>query len=204
MAEIKWVFNYEAGDRSVKLENGKHVFYIDDIAPEVITEVVGQWNNGKSVKEIEKWLDKQDGVSFEECESIVESITNWEKTYSISPETVDISGKIASNVPMIEDNIGPALSKEGAEAAKEQQKAVAEATKPKQTRTKATSTNKKLDVNDVKKLLQEKIEMLNVIDSLGCIEIPENLSTRSKLLLSDFVKEQDALKDKYLDRVQEM
>lgn len=84
---IKWT--YKNNDDAVRTEKGELVFYIDGMSPDVITKVVRMYNEGKAVKEIQKYLDKDEPMcTLDEADYVIGEIENWltlngDKTLSV-------------------------------------------------------------------------------------------------------------------------
>src|ERR1035437_2297836 len=88
MANKELLFQPDLGDKAISDTNGDVVLYIEDIKIEAITHIVEMWNENKTVKEIQHWLDKEaKGVTLDESGYIVEQLEAWCK---LSGDTAEV------------------------------------------------------------------------------------------------------------------
>lgn len=80
MATKQYQYNPEYGDNAIsEVGTDDIVLYVDDINKEVVAKVVELHNKGKSIQDIQKILDKDERVTLDEADFIVEQLIAYEK-----------------------------------------------------------------------------------------------------------------------------
>jgi len=191
----KQVFEYLPleGDQAVHVGD-EIVFYVEDIKPEAIAIVVQMWNEGSTVKDIQKWLDKAEGVTMEESDYVVEQIESYLKlsgdTGTAEPDvekkldpqvTETIAKELKKDEPdtqVIQEALQSEIGKVVAPELSRGEKAAAtrkanQASKPKS----ATPGSKAVDA---KSLVEKMKEQIALVEYVSNIEIPEIVTPANK------------------------
>lgn len=101
---IKWT--YKNGD-DVRTEEGKTVFYTDQMSPLVIGNVVRMYNEGKTIKEIQKYLDKDELMcTLDEADYLIEEIENWLKINNGKESSIEVVPVQEEKWSVVVENIG--------------------------------------------------------------------------------------------------
>ena len=213
----KWIFSPEAGDKAISTAPPEYdiVFYIDNIKPEVITRIVEIQNdfcNSDFLAPIEVYLLDESDVDQEEREFILENIINYvnikkvEEQQIVPPVTEVQKEPVVSQAPIILEipvtNIAaiiPGFATEpGSPAPVEKQK---RAWVRKTTDTKAPV--KMQSTEDFIKIMQEKIEMARMLDSVELPELPGSMTKANRDVMVEFQKEHAAMIAKYMQKIQQ-
>ncbi len=204
----KWLFNPQEGDQAISLEGSDDVvMYINDVHPEVITDVVERVNDDYSIKKIKDYLESDERVTPDEVEFIMEAVEDWYKNPPNDVKTVVAKEEVIEveedSRPMTQQESDKALSHSGG------QLPVAEVKTRKQKTVKSVSApgKKKLSIEEQVAYLQEKIELLKIFNELEnqeSVRFPENLSKPGRDIMISFTKEYDALIAKYVEEIQSM
>ena len=202
----QWQFNPLEDKAISEVADGEIVFYIEDIAPDVICKIVTMHNEEYSIKKIENYLLGELKVTTDEREYLIEQIIAYEKTavdkpivvYEVSKqqavvdmkpnkEEVDLGAVAGPIKPEQTDALNPKVDFEVKKERKPRKEKVS-----------------KIGVEDYKKLLLEKIDLLDYIDSIEVPDLPTELSKSARTILLDFQNEMDSTIEKYMDLIQKM
>lgn len=196
----QWIFDPEMESPKAIMDGTEVVMYIDDVPEEIAAKVVELHNEGKTPEEINAYLEQDNGCFTDNREFIMEQITNYIKLSSgEAPVLVPPAGPQANGgSPEPDKPLSPqqrAANTRKENAAKNAAKNPAPA---------AASTVKKATVKDAIKDMEDKITLLKTLDSAPALEIPTGLGKAGRELLIEFQKEQEALAQKYITRIQKM
>ena len=197
MAAQKWKI---AQNGNVALEDGTEVFDTDNINPEALQDLCDDWNSGMSNEKIKSNLEKDDRLTGDEVDYIMEQIEIWEdkqiEELVANVETVVEEPVYIAAVDPIQktENEGTAI----VTVEKKQRK-------PRQARTTpVTSGSKSISAEDYIAQLQEKIELVRILDTMKAdIELPETMSTKGKNLLLEVEKSINSTVAAYLNKIME-
>jgi len=200
---------YILGDNSIiEKETGDVVMYGDDVVPEVLSNVVEMYNKGKSIREIDQYLLDEKLSTQEEREFIVENINNYiNMEGQMTPvEVAETLTAMVNNTTTVDEipgtNIAAILpgfaTEPGTPAPVEKQKKT-------WTRRSADikSTVKMQSTEDFIKVMQEKIEMAKMLDSIELPELPGSMTKVNRDVMVEFQKEHSVLIIKYMQKIQQ-
>lgn len=198
MTAQKWKI---AQNGNVVLEDGTEVFDTDNINPEALQDLCDDWNSGMSNEKIKSNLEKDERLTGDEVDYIMEQIEIWEEKQieelTVNAETVVEEPVYIAAVDPIQktENEGTAI----VTVEKKQRK-------PRQARTTpVTCGSKSISAEDYIAQLQEKIELVRILDTMKAdIELPETMSTKGKNLLLEVEKSINSTVAAYLQQVQTM
>jgi hypothetical protein len=211
----KWIYNTETDNSILDETDGLVIMHTDDINPIVITRVVEMWNDEYSQKKIESYIDSQvddNRLTPDEAEFLKEEITAMfivaENEQPAVPVVTDEDDDLPFKQDVVEEKKETEPTKQPImESTVEQKPAETPAvTRQKRGPNVASTAGKKkaMSISEFKQQMQEKILIIETLDSVKLPEFPENLSTDSKKLLLGFHKEYNALIEKYVIMTQEL
>lgn len=195
------------------------VMYSEDINPEVLAKVCELYNEGKSKKEIQNWLDTGTQLcTVEEGDYIIEQLTMWEKV----PDSTVVDKKDAGPAGLASAYTGqgaPTMNSTGTQIAPTEKKEPSRGEKAAATRKanaegakKAGNGNKVTSVASVRNSLRMQVE--KATESISVVDYVEALSTDAKFpeglrkeytdLLIKFVKAVELVKSEYITALQEL
>lgn len=183
----------EAGPRAIM--NGEEVvMYLDDIPEQIAVKVIVLHNEGKSIEEINAHLEQDNGCFTDQREFIIEQITAYANLTSGEQPPLPVPQPPAQQPekPMSQQQRAAITRKKNAAA------------KAEQAGKGATAAPKKLTTKDAIKEMEDKIALLKTLDAAPALEIPQGLGKTGRDLMIEFQKEQDALVQKYIGRIQKM
>lgn len=185
MATKQYQYTPETGDNTIsEVGTDDIVLYVDDINKEVVAKVVELHNEGKSIQDIQKILDKDERVTLDEADFIVEQLTAYEKLSEgsgtqyhvgidpIKADTVAMGSVIYIKTPAEQLPITEAKPQTRGEKAAATRKANSTG-KVKS----ATPGTKAIDAKSLVALMKEKIEL---VEYVAAIEIPEIATPANK------------------------
>ncbi len=175
------------------MEEKNIVMYLDDLDQSIMQSVVNLHNNGKSPEEIEAYLKTNEDIIDEtQREFIIENInaylklTNMSETQELMEETAKLQGVTLTEKPLTRGEKAARTRKANAQ------------NKP--AKIKPGSSNAGIAI----KALEDKIQLIKLLDGAEVIEIPSGLEKQGRDLMLEFQKEQQALIDSYLEKVQKL
>jgi hypothetical protein len=176
------------------------VMYVDDVNPDVIDRIVKMYNAGKNTKEIEQYLLNEELCTQDEREFIMENIVNYinltdkmenqnqNQEQNQFPDNLDqVAVQTRTQVPPVEQE-----KKEETKEKRVYQRRV----------TDNRSSFKAQSAEDFIKVMQEKIEMAKMIDSVTLPDIPASMTKSNRDIMVEFQKEHNALVTKFMERIQ--
>lgn len=176
------------------------VCYTDDIDPTVIEDIVEIYNAGQGIESIDEYLFNKDKCTQDEKDFIMESITVYLKSKQM--DTTLITEQLPLNTtPIAEDSL---LNTLPGFLGTELGTPVAEPVKAKKTwsRKPTDSSIKTVSPADYIKVLQEKMDIVRLLDAVEMPEIPTALTKANRDIMLEFQKEHGALITKYMDKIQ--
>ena len=188
---------YILGDNSIiEEETGDVVIYGDDVTPEVLSNVVNIYNQGKSISEIDQYLLDEELCTQDEREFIIENINNY-----ISMENQNQNNQFPNNLDQVTPEAtevstvmgGTFLNPEPVKKKNYQRRM----TDGKSTAFKPQSTD------DFIKVMQEKIEMARMLDAVVLPEISGSMTKGNRDIMVEFQKEHAAMVVKYMQKIQQ-
>lgn len=195
---------YENGDGAVsQVGTDDVVFFINDVHPEVIHNLVSMYNEEYSISKIKRRLEEDDRVTPDEVEFLIESIEEWEKLENAAP-TVE-SKEEEEEVPFphnMEENIPQ--KKEEPAAPVEEVKKEPKKKGPKPATEKPMTRTRKLSPDEFIQQMKERIELAETLGQIKAPEIPENLSNNGRRIMLELQKEYNQLIEKYMERIQDL
>jgi hypothetical protein len=213
----KWIYNAETDNCILDEKDGLVIMNTDDINPIVISRVVEMWNEEYSQKKIESYIDSQvddNRLTPDEAEFLKEEITAMfivaENEQPAASVVTDENDDLPFKQDVVEENcvkVTEPIKQPIMESTVEQKPAETPAvTRQKRGPNVATTAGKRkaMSISEFKQQMQEKILIIETLDSVKLPEFPENLSTDSKKLLLGFHKEYNALIEKYVIMTQEL
>lgn len=189
----QWVFNPEQEGPKAIMDGTEVVMYIDDVPEETAAKVVELHNAGKNPEEIEAYLAQDNGVFTDTREFLMEQINAYVKLTSGDAGAAPLPA--VNNGPEPEKPLTPqqrAAITRKANAAKNAPKN-APATAP-----------KKGTVKDAIKDMEDKIALLKILDGAPVLEVPPGLGKAGREMMIEYQKEQEALAQKYINRIQKI
>ena len=189
---------YILGDNSIiEEETGDVVIYGDDVTPEVLSNVVNIYNQGKSISEIDQYLLDEELCTQDEREFIIENINNY-----ISMENQNQNNQFPNNLDQIIPGFatevstvmaGTFLNPEPVKK-KNYQRRMTDGKSP---------VFKPQSTDDFIKVMQEKIEMARMLDAVVLPEIPGSMTKGNRDIMVEFQKEHAAMVVKYMQKIQQ-
>jgi len=185
------------GDNSIiEEETGDVVIYGDDVTPEVLSNVVKMYNQGKNITEIGQYLLDEELCTQDEREFIIENINNY-----ISMENQNQNNQFPNNLDQVTPEAtevstvmtGTFINPEPVKKKNYQRRM----TDGKSTAFKPQSTD------DFIKVMQEKIEMARMLDAVILPEIPGSMTKGNRDIMVEFQKEHAAMVVKYMQKIQQ-
>jgi len=188
---------YILGDNSIiEEETGDVVIYGDDVTPEVLSNVVNIYNQGKSISEIDQYLLDEELCTQDEREFIIENINNY-----ISMENQNQNNQFPNNLDQVTPEAtevstvmaGTFLNPEPVKK-KNYQRRMTDGKSP---------VFKPQSTDDFIKVMQEKIEMARMLDAVVLPEIPGSMTKGNRDIMVEFQKEHAAMVVKYMQKIQQ-
>ena len=188
---------YILGDNSIiEEETGDVVIYGDDVTPEVLSNVVNIYNQGKSISEIDQYLLDEELCTQDEREFIIENINNY-----ISMENQNQNNQFPNNLDQVTPEAtevstvmaGTFLNPEPVKK-KNYQRRMTDGKSP---------VFKPQSTDDFIKVMQEKIEMARMLDAVVLPEIPGSMTKSNRDIMVEFQKEHAAMVVKYMQKIQQ-
>ena len=170
------------------------IFYPNDISAEVIENSLNIFNRMRNIREVDEYLLNEENCTSDDREFIIESLTNYinmnTETVNQTVETVETSGPTTPTVT-------PSIPKEEAPA-------VAEPKQKRQWTRRITDgpAMKISSTSDFIKLMEEKIEMVKILDQVTMPELPGGMTKANRDIMVEFQKEQSALIAKFMEKIQ--
>jgi hypothetical protein len=181
----KWVFDVD--NKAVMCESDI-VFYIDDLDYEIVTDIVNMHNNNFTPHEIDTYLLDKSQIAQDEREFVIEQIVNYINFINMTEQQVtEISG-LANAEETVQELI---------KTPEATQKKIR-----KQRNSNGSLQVKLSNPSDYIAILQEKIEIVRILDSVSLPDIPSNLTKANRDIMIDFQKEHEALVAKYMEKIQ--
>lgn len=188
---------YILGDNSIiEEETGDVVIYGDDVTPEVLSNVVKMYNQGKNITEIDQYLLDEELCTQDEREFIIENINNY-----ISMENQNQNNQFPNNLDQVTPEAtevstvmaGTFLNPEPVKK-KNYQRRMTDGKSP---------VFKPQSTDDFIKVMQEKIEMARMLDAVVLPEIPGSMTKGNRDIMVEFQKEHAAMVVKYMQKIQQ-
>ena len=188
---------YILGDNSIiEEETGDVVIYGDDVTPEVLSNVVKMYNQGKNITEIDQYLLDEQLCTQDEREFIIENINNY-----ISMENQNQNNQFPNNLDQVTPEAtevstvmaGTFLNPEPVKK-KNYQRRMTDGKSP---------VFKPQSTDDFIKVMQEKIEMARMLDAVVLPEIPGSMTKGNRDIMVEFQKEHAAMVVKYMQKIQQ-
>lgn len=210
----QWQYNPELGDQAIsEVETDNVVLYVDDVNPEVITQVVEMHNEEYSLKRIFEHLNNDERVTPDEVEFLMEELEKYEElekkagTEKEAPFPLNLEEQ--STEPKIEKNMAiygdvAHTNDETIAATQLQQEGQTVVSKRGKRGTGNTTGKKKMSLEDMIQEMESKIELAKVFQNIPEIPFPENMSKSARDLMLRFQKEYKELVEKYIVEIQEM
>jgi hypothetical protein len=201
----QWSFNPDQESPKAIMCEDDVVMYIDDVPEEIAAKVVELHNEGKSIEDIGEYLANDNGCFTDSREFIMENITNFQKLSEVE-NNQNLTPGAAGSAPHGPQGIqGPekplsqqqrAAITRKANAAKKLEQQGGNGGK--------TTVPKKASTKDAIRDLEDKIALLKVLDAAPSLEIPLGIGKAGREIMIEFQKEQDAVVQKYIGRIQKM
>jgi hypothetical protein len=191
--------------------NNEVVFYINDIKPDVIANCLNIYNRLQSTKEVEEYLLDEDDCDADQREFIIEQLAQYAFLNTVTP-TATIIPIIPTTMeenkvidPTAGMTIPGSVSEPGSPAPQENPTAPVEKTKRPWTRriTDGNPAIKAQSTADFIKVMQEKIEMAKILDTVVLPELPGSMTKANRDIMVEFVKEHSQLVMKYMQKIQQ-
>lgn len=207
-----WIYAPETDSAITEEGTGDIIMYVEDIHPEIVTEVKEMWNDSCSLAKVEKYLDKEiDGnrLTPDEKEFLMENLQSY---YAMKGEGIVITTTVTGPEEQFPNNMDKEevakLVKEGVNPLVSD--VVTPVRKAKKANT-ATTGKKKLSPEQMMKDLEAQIEaikekqqLVELLMNIQTPEFPENLSTAGRKMMLELSKEHSAMIAKYVEQIQEM
>lgn len=170
------------------------IFYPNDISVEVIENSLNIFNRMRNIREVDEYLLNEENCTSDDREFIIESLTNY---ISMNTETVN------QTVETVETS-GPTTPTVTPEPPKEETPPVAEPKQKRQWTRRVTDgpAMKISSTSDFIKLMEEKIEMVKILDQVTMPELPGGMTKANRDIMVEFQKEQSALIAKFMEKIQ--
>lgn len=178
------------------------IMYVDDIDPEVIKSVCEMHNSGMIIEWISEALANNNACFTNQREFIMEQITAYEKLTNMT------EGMLEPITTIHNSNGNGAQNQDKPQETLLQQKELSRGEKAAATRKAnaagktGNSISKKQGTVDAIKMLEEKIQLIKLLDAAEVLDIPIGLTKSSRDLMTQFQKEQQDMIDSYLEKVQ--
>jgi len=182
--------------------NNDVVFYINDIKPDVIANCLNIYNRLQSVKEVTEYLLDEDDCDADQREFITEQLAQYvflnttTTPTTMEPNNVhEVPGTgIAAVIPGFATEPGTPAPVPAPEKTKRQW-----------TRriTDGNAPIKAQSAADFIKIMQEKIEMARMLDTVVLPELPGSMTKTNRDIMVEFVKEHSQLVMKYMQKIQQ-
>ena len=183
----------------IEEETGDVVMYGDDVTPEVLSNVVFMYNQGKELSEIDQYLLDEELCTQDGREFIIENINNY-----ISMENQNQNEQFPNNLDQVTSEVtevsapAPSESVSATETEKKEKKVYQRRmTDGKSPAFKPQSTD------DFIKVMQEKIEMARMLDAVVLPEIPGSMTKGNRDIMVEFQKEHATMVVKYMQKIQQ-
>jgi hypothetical protein len=182
--------------------NNDVVFYINDIKPDVIANCLNIYNRLQSVKEVTEYLLDEDDCDADQREFITEQLAQYAFLNTVTPIT-PIATTMEEN-KVIDPTAGIAAVIPGF-ATEPGSPAPVEKTKRQWIRrnTDGNAPIKAQSTADFIKVMQEKIEMAKILDTVVLPELPGSMTKANRDIMVEFVKEHSQLVMKYMQKIQQ-
>lgn len=182
--------------------NNDVVFYINDIKPDVIANCLNIYNRLQSIKEVTEYLLDEDDCDADQREFITEQLAQYAFLNTVTPIT-PIATTMEEN-KVIEPTAAIAAVIPGF-ATEPGSPAPVEKTKRQWTRriTDGNAPIKAQSAADFIKIMQEKIEMARMLDTVVLPELPGSMTKTNRDIMVEFVKEHSQLVMKYMQKIQQ-
>ena len=198
-------------DNPENVDGENVVLYVDDVNPEVIEEVVNIYNTSKDTKQIDTYLLNEDKCNQDEREFIMENIVNY-VNFIETMENQNQNEQFPNNLDEVVErepitNEGITISIPG--FATEPGSPAVSTTSEKEKRTyqrktvDSKPTSKVQSAEDFIKVMQEKIEMAKMLDSITLPEISGSMTKSNRDIMVEFAKEHAAMILKYMQKIQQ-
>jgi hypothetical protein len=204
---IKFLYNPQEGDQAISDSEDNIVFFVDQIAPEVITGIVDMWNQDISLETLLKTVYKNtDQVSPDEYEYIKEQIeayialdkqeeeTIMEDTAQVK-ETAGVTGNevVNKSIEAIKNVPQEVIEKAAASVG------VKKGPKPK-------SNGQKIDAKSLIEQMQEKIALISYIDTIQVEDLPAGtkVSKESREIILTLQRGVENLKQSALSQLNDL
>lgn len=185
------------------------IFYPNDISAEVIENSLNIFNRMRNIREVDEYLLNEENCTSDDREFIIESLTNYinmnTETVNQTAETVETSGpttptvtsKPATNEVNLDCFKAIAQNPNAAMAAPE--------VKQKRQWTRRVTDGPAMKISstsDFIKVMEEKIEMVKILDQVTMPELPGGMTKANRDIMVEFQKEQSALISKFMEKIQ--
>jgi hypothetical protein len=197
----QWEIGMPSEDSPAIMEGEEVVMYFDTVNPDVMAKVVELYNAGKPTEDIEAYLLNEDNCDKDQREFIMEQIHAYIKLKNVSDQPV--VQPAATNEGNGTNAIIAAPGTQPIPELTKGQRAAA-TRKANQLAAKKTTPAKKTDTVGVIKSLEEKIQLVRVLDATEVPEIPSGISKEARELMVAFQKENEVLVQKYMDKIQKL
>lgn len=166
------------------------IFYINDLPYKTVVNIVELNNKGTDLSGIDQMLLNDEECTQDEREFIIESISNY-----INLEKMEENKVIEPTAAM---TIPGSVSEPGSPAPVEK-------TKRQWTRriTDGNAPIKAQSTAEFIKIMQEKIEMAKILDTVVLPELPGSMTKANRDIMVEFVKEHSQLVMKYMQKIQQ-
>lgn len=176
------------------------IFYPNDISAEVIENSLNIFNRMRNIREVDEYLLNEENCTSDDREFIIESLTNYismnTETVNQTVETVETSGPTTPTVTP-----EPATSEANLQHAGTQTPEV----KQKRQWTRRITDGPAMKISstsDFIKVMEEKIEMVKILDQVTMPELPGGMTKANRDIMVEFQKEQSALIAKFMEKIQ--
>ena len=171
------------------------IFYPNDISAEVIENSLNIFNRMRNIREVDEYLLNEENCTSDDREFIIESLTNY---INMNTETVN------QTVDTIGATSGPTTPTVTPSLPKEEAPAVAEPKQKRQWTRRVTDgpAIKISSTSDFIKVMEEKIEMVKILDQVTMPELPGGMTKANRDIMVEFQKEQSALISKFMEKIQ--
>lgn len=175
------------------------IFYPNDIKSEVVENCLNIYNRIKDIKEVDEYLLNEEDCTSDDREFIIESLTNYinMNTETVPQERPEVEAFI-NNTPMPQQQANP-------EAAMQAKTETAPEVKQKRQWTRRITDGPATKIgstSDFIKVMEEKIEMVKILDQVTMPELPGGMTKANRDIMVEFQKEQSALIAKFMEKIQ--
>ena len=176
------------------------IFYPNDISAEVIENSLNIFNRMRNIREVDEYLLNEENCTSDDREFIIESLTNYinMNTETVPQERPEVDEYLLNNAPIAQQQANP-------EAARQAKTETTPEVKQKRQWTRRITDGPAMKISstsDFIKVMEEKIEMVKILDQVTMPELPGGMTKANRDIMVEFQKEQSALIAKFMEKIQ--